>query len=156
MNRKIVSAAMICLIVGLAACGDDRDRVAGSTDGAAIDYSDWCEQLDEFMVEFRNVMVAPSAPPTPQSEEGQAFERMVREFVELPVPEHIREDWALAMPRNPTPPETQDPVEQARARANTIEWILDNCELSEDVDSELRQQFADDREYLDGIPSTTT
>lgn len=138
----MLTATCTCLI---AACDDGTDDGAGS-------HEHWCAEFDAMVVTLKDVMFESSTPPDVGSAEARELEQMGRDFMELPVPKPIREDFDAALPRSMQRP---FPDEQIRARANTYQWIIDNCTLSEEIEPELRQQVADDREYLDGIPPTT-
>jgi len=142
---KFLAVLLIATAASLIAACDD-----GTDDASTYDH--WCSEFDRFANEMSQVMSESSTPPDPESEEVRQLNAIGEEFFSLPVPEPIREDFDAALPRSMQRP---FPDEQIRARANTYQWVVDNCTLSDEIDSELRQEVADDREYLDGIPPTT-
>lgn len=145
-GHTIVGVAAIAL---LASCGGD------DTAEDAKDYATWCRAYGDLAIVFDEVVYDASTPLNPESPEAQELTHLGEALAEVPVPGPIEDSWALAMPQNPMPPDTQDPVEQTRARIDSTEWIVTNCDLDEDVEAELLQSIAEDREYLDGIPATT-
>lgn len=129
------------VVSALTGCADDGKP-------AAERVAEWCSAFDDYINMIRDEVMDANPPLDPTSQEALELEERISSFVEMDVPDPIEEDWELAMPRGVLSPEELHRPERVAAQVRSYEWILGNCELSADLDAELRRDVADAREEL--------
>lgn len=143
--RRTAVVVLLCLSA-IAACGDD------DTDGEEV--AQWCSTFDDYAVLVQEVTQDPNTPPADLSDaDALDLEERVESLLDN-VPDPIEEDWELALPQGVATPEELHRPERVAAQVRTYEWIVENCELSTEIEAELRSEIAADQDVLDDHPTT--
>lgn len=123
---------------------------------SAQDRESWCSTLNEYAVMLNDVTGDPDEPVDPAATQATELEELIDRFAEMDVPDPIEADWEQALPRGEGSPEELHQPERVAAQVRSFEWIVDNCELSPEVDAEFRENVDSGREELGGFGPTST